>query len=122
MMRRLYIASTVAFWLAVFGFWAADPRLAAEAQPPAPAGAERSWSLADMARHATPEDCWMAIDGVVYDFTAYLPQHPSAPAVIVAWCGREATEAYRTKTRGRPHSAYADQLLPEYRVGRLEAP
>ena len=64
----------------------------------------------------------MAIDGVVYDFTAYLPEHPSAPAVIVAWCGREASEAYHTKTRGRPHSSYADRLMPEYRVGRLETP
>ena len=37
MMRRLFIASTVAFWLAIFAFWVVDPRLAAEAQPAAPA-------------------------------------------------------------------------------------
>ena len=124
MMRRLFIASTVAFWLAIFAFWVVDPRLAAEAQPAAPAtpADPGHWSLADVARHTTPHDCWMAIDGVVYDFTAYLPEHPSAPAVIVAWCGREASEAYHTKTRGRPHSSYADRLMPEYRVGRLETP
>jgi cytochrome b involved in lipid metabolism len=57
----------------------------------------------------------------VYDFTAYLPGHPADPAVIQPWCGKDASEAYRTKTRGRPHSPYADTLLPRYRIGALTA-
>lgn len=38
---------------------------------------------------------------------------------MTTWCGKEATDAYRTKTKGRPHSPYADQLLPTYRIGQL---
>jgi cytochrome b involved in lipid metabolism len=57
----------------------------------------------------------------VYDLTAYLPEHPSTPSVIVPWCGREASEVYRTKTRGRPHSPEADQLLSRYRIGVIGA-
>lgn len=63
----------------------------------------------------------MGINGQVYDFTAYLPGHPADPAVIQPWCVRDASEAYRTKTRGRPHSPYADTLLPKYRIGALTA-
>jgi len=61
----------------------------------------------------------MIIAGEVYDFSAYLPKHPSNPRYVLPWCGKEASEAYRTKTTGRSHSSRADQLLPAYRIGRL---
>lgn len=117
MMRRLFISSTLLFWLAVCGFWVASAWL-----PDAPetqAAADKTYSLAEVARHGTGDDCWMAIGGQVYDFTAYLPLHPSDPTVFLPWCGKEATQAYQTKTKGRPHSTYAVQLLPMYRIGAL---
>lgn len=119
MMRRLFVIATLLFWLAVAFFWLGS-RFAVPT-PPAPA-AVRSITLAEVARHATPEDCWMAIDGGVYDVTTYLPEHPSKPSVIEPWCGKEATQAYRTKSKGRPHSSEADLLLPSYRIGNLSPP
>ena len=135
-MKPLFLLSTLLFWLAVALFaWldrAAAPVPAALAPAlPAPAAAasdapttapaaERRLTLAEVARHARPDDCWMAIDGSVYDFTASLPRHPSEPEVIEAWCGREASEAYRTKTRGRPHSAAATRRMADFRLGTLE--
>jgi len=124
MMRRLYYLATVLFWLVVFGFWLAGRGQSGEAAPlpEAPVAAaptrERVIPLAEVARHARPDDCWMAIRGGVYDLSAYLPEHPTRPALIEPWCGREATEAYNTKTRGRPHSAAADDMLPQYRIGQ----
>jgi cytochrome b involved in lipid metabolism len=120
-MRRLYIHATAVFWLlvaavAIVGHWspAADPAAA-------PA-TERLIPVEELARHALPDDCWMAIRGAVHDVSAYLPEHPSQPSVVLPWCGREATEAYETKTRGRRHSAQADELLARYRIGRLVSP
>lgn len=120
MTRRLFLFATGAFWIGVLAFWLAGRGAAPllPAQPTLPA-VERQWSLADVAAHAVPEDCWMAIDGQVYDVSAYLPEHPSRPAVVVPWCGREASEAYRTKGKGRPHSLAADELLATYRIGTL---
>ncbi len=117
-MRGLFVSSTILFWLAVCGFWVASVMLPGEPVAPAVA-ADKTYSLADVGRHTTAGDCWMAIGGQVYDFTHYLPQHPSDPALFVSWCGREATQAYQTKTKGRAHSPYADQLLPKYRIGAL---
>lgn len=117
-MRKLFIFSTLSFWLAVAGFWMMSV-LAPDAPPQAAATTERPWSAADVAVHHTADDCWMIIDGLVYDFSAYVPEHPSNPAVFTPWCGKEATEAYLTKTRGRAHSPYADSLLPDYRIGVL---
>ena len=117
MMRRLAYFATVTFWLLVLAFWAGG-RLA---PPPAPAAAvERGIALAEVARYDQPEDCWMVIRGGVYDVGAYLPEHPSRPALVLPWCGKEASEAYATKGKGKPHSAAADALLEEYRIGRVE--
>lgn len=118
-MTRLFTyLATGLFWLAVAAFWAGGHSAPPPAEAPA-APALRAIALAEVARHAVPEDCWMAIAGKVYDVTPYLPDHPSRPSVILPWCGREASEAYRTKTKGRPHSPEADRLLSAYLVGRL---
>ncbi len=121
-MRTLFILSTAVFWLAVGAFWAANVWLPDKAAGPDAVAADKTWTLVEVARHNQAADCWMAIDGAVYDLTAYLPQHPSNPAIILPWCGKEATEAYHTKTKGRPHSSHADQLLSTFHIGRLIRP
>ncbi|GAB3543087.1 hypothetical protein GCM10027343_16140 [Noviherbaspirillum agri] len=119
-MKKLFIFSTALFWLAVLGIWAGSGQVAdTTAQAPKPA-AEKRISLAEVARHASPDDCWMAINGAVYDITPYLPEHPSNPKIIQPWCGEEASEAYRTKTKGRSHSPEADALLARFRIGLAE--
>jgi cytochrome b involved in lipid metabolism len=128
-MRTLFLAATGLFWAAIMAFAVAGTSTPKAPAPSpsvtAPAAAkpsEKRYALAEVARHATEADCWMAIDGVVYNLTAYLPEHPSRPSVVLPWCGKEATEAYKTKTKGRPHSPTADQLLPSFRIGVLDKP
>lgn len=88
---------------------------------PAPR-AERRVSLGELSRHAVPGDCWMAFAGGVYDVTTCVAGHPSPPAELTRWCGREATEAFETKGRSRPHSPAARAQLMPLRVGALIAP
>lgn len=80
---------------------------------------ERLVSLDEIARHNRATDCWMAIEGGVYDFSDYISVHPTPPAVLTKWCGKEATEAFNTKGYGNPHSPAARAMLPKYRVGKL---
>ncbi|MBN8440028.1 MAG: cytochrome b5 domain-containing protein [Candidatus Accumulibacter sp.] len=117
-MRRLYLSATLIFWLLVSAFWAGSVWLPRSDEGVADA-LERVISTAELARHALAEDCWMAIRGQVHDLGAYLPEHPSRPDIVLPWCGKEATEAYETKTRGRRHSAAADAMLASYRIGVL---
>lgn len=127
MTKKLFLATTSAFWLAVAAF-----AMAASTTPPSPSAppanatkantGEKRYTLAEVAKHSAESDCWMVINGAVYDFTAYLPDHPSRPSIVLPWCGKEATEAYKTKSKGRPHSTQADQMLPAYRIGTLEKP
>lgn len=120
MTRILYRLSTLVFWLVVFGLG-----LTSALRDPPEGGSveagEKFFTLDEVAKHGSPDDCWMAIRGSVYDLGAYLPEHPSRPELVLPWCGMEATEAYETKTRGRRHSPYADELLAKYRIGTIQS-
>jgi len=113
-MKRFMFFAVSAFWGSVLSIWA-FAQLATEDLP----DAERRISQEELARHSSPDDCWMAIDVLVYDFSDYLERHPTPPAVMTPWCGKDATEPYRTKGYGRPHSPAADAMLPGYQIGRL---
>jgi cytochrome b involved in lipid metabolism len=65
------------------------------------------------------ESCWKAIDGKVYDVTAYIPAHPTPERVILRWCGRDSTAAWNDKGDGRPHSPVAAAMLRQYLIGKL---
>jgi cytochrome b involved in lipid metabolism len=116
-MKKTVLAATIAFWCFMFSAVIAG-KLSQPAQL-AQAPAAKQYTLKEVAQHATAKDCWMAIGGQVYDFSAYIPQHPAAPEVMTRHCGKEATRAFETKDRGRPHSDYAQSLLTKYRIGSL---
>ncbi len=77
-------------------------------------------SLQDVAEHNNAASCWIVVDGIVYDVTTYLSKHPAEPEVLLAWCGKEATQAWETKAgTGDSHSSRADALLAAYAIGSL---
>lgn len=81
--------------------------------------AQDLYSLAEVELHQTPEDCWMVIEGQVYDLSNYLADHDRY-LDIREWCGQDATEDYNTKARmDRDHSPRADEMLAEYLIGEL---
>lgn len=117
-MKSVYLISTLLFWLAVAAVWGISA-WRRDGRQTSNEITEPRYRLEAVAAHNRAGDCWMAIGGEVYDLTEYLPKHPTSPAVIVPWCGKEATVAYNTKNRGRPHSAYASEQLTKYRIGKL---
>jgi predicted heme/steroid binding protein len=82
-------------------------------------------TLAQVAEHNTRDDCWMAIDGKVYDVTSFMT-HPGG-AAIAEGCGKDASSLFNQRTRedgstvgsGTPHSSNARNLLPTYYIGDL---
>ena len=117
--KRFIYSVFVAFWSSVATILILAA-LSSEDKKPAPQKS-RVISARELASHKTAGDCWMAIEGKVYNFTSYIPNHPAPPSVITEWCGKEATEAFNTKGYGRPHSPSAKAMLPEYLVGNLAA-
>lgn len=114
-MNRLCYSAFVAFWSSAATIFA----LGVLAEP-APES-EATFTLEMVAEHNAADDCWMAIEGKVYDLTDYIPKHPTPPALIVPYCGTEATRGMRTKGYGNDHSQYAWGALADYLIGELAA-
>lgn len=76
-------------------------------------------TLADVATHANSSDCWLVIEGAVYDVTAYIPQHPGGSRILQG-CGKDATDLFTGRsTIGRVHSAVARNALKKYKIADL---
>ncbi|PLW80953.1 cytochrome b5 [Kineobactrum sediminis] len=115
-MKKFMFASFIAFWASlgtIAVLHGVGPQEATAESD------EAQYTLDDVAEHDSLDDCWMAIEGTVYDVTDYVPRHPAPDSVIKPWCGKEATEGMRTKGANRDHSSMAWQMLEDYRIGVL---
>ncbi len=117
-MKKFIFAVFIAFWACV-GTVAVLEVLTPAAPIASPADQARTFSMREVREHDSLDDCWMVIEGQVYDFTDYVPAHPAPPSVLEPWCGSEATEGMRTKGIGRDHSPTAWAMLDAYRIGEL---
>lgn len=78
-------------------------------------------SLETIAMHDTPEDCWFAIEGKVYDVSPYIAsgKHPGDEAILLG-CGKDATEMFNKRPNdGTSHSEKARSFLPNFQIGDL---
>jgi cytochrome b involved in lipid metabolism len=82
----------------------------------APTTSEKTYTKADLAKHATVKSCWSAIDGVVYDLTKWVSRHPGGQSVILGICGRDGSAAFNGQHAGGRKPA---EELAKYRVGSL---
>jgi cytochrome b5 len=44
---------------------------------------DKIFSKEEIAKHNTLQDCWLIIDGSVYDVTKFLPLHPAGKNIIL---------------------------------------
>jgi cytochrome b involved in lipid metabolism len=112
--KKLTFTAFVAFWACVMTLVVTEALTSPDAEHALP-----KYTLAQVAEHDLKTDCWMAIQGNVYDVSTYVPQHPAPRSVITAWCGTEATEGMRTKGYGPDHSPAGWTLLEQYLIGEL---
>lgn len=73
------------------------------------------YSKQEVAQHNTQDDCWMIINGHVYDITTYFPHHPGGTRSLLKFAGKDGTENVQF------HSGKMMHLLDTYfYIGRLE--
>ena len=86
----------------------------------------------ELQRHNTPSDCWLAIEGRVYNFTAFAEDHPGGAQLVTDHAGKVATAEFLathgeglskiTSTLTRPQLAAAFVgLLDEATVPKVAA-
>lgn len=72
--------------------------------------------LSEVNRHCIPADCWVAIEGKVYDLTEFMDRHPGGPTTIVNAAGKDVTKIFNDIHKGVKIEQY---LRPEAFLGSL---
>lgn len=76
----------------------------------------KEYTLEEVARHNTASDCWVVIDGSVYDLTEFADMHPGGAGVIHEYAGKDVTTEF--------YSLHKHDVLrkfgPQLRIGSLK--
>lgn len=75
-----------------------------------------TFTLEQIAAHNTRESCWSAINGVVYDLTSWIPNHPGGEKRILNLCGIDGTLSFNGKHGG---STKIMKILTGFILGSL---
>ena len=82
-----------------------------------PSASVKAFSKAEVAKHATPSDCWAIINGNVYNLTKWINQHPGGPGVIKALCGQDGSAQFNGQHGGQKRPA---SELAGFKIGSLK--
>jgi len=86
------------------------------ATPTTPDAKASGYTLKDVAAHATPDDCWSAVGGNVYDLTDWISQHPGGASDIENMCGIDATQDFNRQHAGQSRP---ERELESFKIGQL---
>ncbi len=83
--------------------------------------AQTGYTLDEVSKHNSEQDCWMIFEDSVYDITNYIDSHDRFMD-IRSWCGNDMTEDFKTKAgEGRDHKPNTYLMLEDYKIGEVIA-
>lgn len=74
----------------------------------------RKIALAELILHNSPEDCWIALHGEVYNITEFAKEHPGGSSLIHDLAGQDGTESF-----DGVHSMTKLSLIESAKIGKL---
>jgi cytochrome b involved in lipid metabolism len=88
-----------------------------QAQENTAPAAGKTYTMAEVQAASSPEKCWSAINGKVYDLTAWINKHPGGDKNILKLCGLDGTAAFNGKHGGQ---AKPEATLAGFEIGTLK--
>jgi predicted heme/steroid binding protein len=74
----------------------------------------REVTMKELKRHYSPGDCWVAVDGIVYDLTNFADSHPGGANAIHALAGTDGSDVFFSV-----HSTGLLNAFVDNRIGQL---
>lgn len=71
------------------------------------------YSLAEVSKHCSRDDCWVVVHGNVYDVSAFVPRHPGGSLIHVK-AGGDCSQLFDSY-----HPLSTSRVLNKYRIGSL---
>ncbi|CEQ41634.1 SPOSA6832_03376, partial [Sporobolomyces salmonicolor] len=76
----------------------------------------KEYSLEEVKKHNSKDDCWVVVNGRVLDVTKFLPDHPGGAKAILLYAGKDATEEFLMIHEEKVIAKYA----PDTIIGTLK--
>jgi cytochrome b involved in lipid metabolism len=83
---------------------------------PTASATQAGYTMADVKKANSRTKCWSAIDGNVYDLTAWISAHPGGASAITFLCGIDGSNAYKAQHGNQARPA---MNLTKYLLGPL---
>ena len=83
---------------------------------PTPTPTVAGYTMTQVRANNTARSCWTVIDGVVYDLTKWISNHPGGSGAILFLCGTDGTNAFSAQHQNQARPAIR---LDTYRLGPL---
>jgi cytochrome b involved in lipid metabolism len=74
------------------------------------------YTLAEVSQKDSAAECWVVIDGGVYDLTRWIQSHPGGAGAITQLCGTDGTAQFLGQHGGQPRPS---STLDSYYLGPL---
>jgi len=55
----------------------------------------QAYTMEEVGEHTTEQDCWVVLNGEVFDVTSFLADHPGGARAILMYAGKDATEPFK---------------------------
>jgi len=81
---------------------AQEPEATEEPSPsPTPEETTVGYTLAQVSQRDSAAECWVAIDGGVFDLTSWIRSHPGGSGAILNLCGKDGTSSFTSQHGGQ---------------------
>ncbi|XP_054783066.1 cytochrome B5-like [Prosopis cineraria] len=78
--------------------------------------ASKAFTFEEVAKHNHKNDCWIIINGKVYDVTPFLEEHPGGDEVLLLAAEKDATDDFEDVG----HSDSAKEMMEKYLAGDVD--
>ncbi|XP_022888894.1 cytochrome b5-like [Olea europaea var. sylvestris] len=74
------------------------------------------YTFEEVSKHRSIKDCWLVIEGKVYDVSPFMDDHPGGDEVLLSSSGKDATADFEDIG----HSDSAKEMMDKYLIGTVD--